>query len=1004
MTVGPASRRCAAAAALLITLASGGPSAREDSGPPYAPARALETFRIEPGFRIELVAAEPDVVSPVAMEIDEDGRIYVVEMPGYPLDTAPTGRVKRLDDTDGDGRPDRASVFAEGLVLPTGVMRWKRGLLVTSAPDLLYLEDRDGDGRAEHREVVLTGFAFTNPQHTVNHPIYGLDNWIHLAHEGASGATIYPELFGDRGRSLTFPARPDLAGVDPGNRSISVRLATHEIAVRSGRTQFGNTFDAWGRYFTSSNNDHIRHEVIAARYLERHPRLPVPSAQQVISDHGGAARVFPITVNPRYELLTESGEFTSACALTYYTGGVFGGEYARSAFVAEPVHNLVHRDVVEPAGATFVARRGGAAREFLASTDAWFRPVNLYVGPDGALYVIDYYRPRIEHPEWTASEFHRNPEQFAQGRDRGRIYRVVADGGKTFAPPSLGGATDQALVDALSHDNLWWRRTAQRLLVDRRPSQVAPALERLARQGRSALGRLHALWTLDGLGLLEADVLVRALGDSEPGVRENALQLAEPRLAGSALLEAGVLARAVTETDPRTRFQLLATLGGLTSADARAAERAVFLAHVDDPWMQVAALSAGPDRAALYLDAALAPGSAARRAGGDGTAAFFGLAASAVAAERDASRLSALIDRLARDGTARWQDAALSGIARGLRGGEADLLAPSRGTLLAMAQGADGGVRRAALALLERAGLAGTAGAAAAVARALDVAGDAGADAGRRADAIGLAALGGVEARVAQFEAWVDPKEPEAVQVAALRALARVGGEPVGRFVLRVWPTLTPGARSAAIDLLHADPARQRLLVDALGRGVVQSWALNFWQKRALIMHRDAALRADARALLEPRPDTRAAVVNMYAAAVERGGDAGRGEGVFARACASCHRLGGGTPADLGPDLSGVRHRPPLALLVDVLAPNQAIAQGYETYLVERADGRTEAGTLADQTPTTVTLRQAGQVIPIARRDIRRITMLAQSSMPSDLDKLVSPEEMADVLAFLTRR
>ena len=974
------------------------------AAPPFAPDQTMPTFRVEPGFRLELMASEPDLASPVAMDIDEHGRWFVVEMPGYPLDTSPTGRVKLLEDTDGDGRPDRSTVFADGLVLPTGVMRWKRGVLVTAAPDLIYFEDRDDDGRADARTVVVTGFAITNPQHSVNGPVYGLDNWIHLGYSGGGGALIFPELFGDRGRPLTFPAAPGVPAVDPKGRPVRVRLDPPQVEPRSGRTQFGNTFDAWGRYFTSSNNDHIRHEVIAARYLERHPRLPVPSAQQMISDHGGAARVFPITVNPQYELLTESGEFTSACALTYYTGGAFGGEYARSAFVAEPVHNLVHRDVVEPAGSTFVARRGSAAREFLASTDAWFRPVNLYVGPDGALYVIDYYRPRIEHPEWTASEFHRNPAQFAQGRDRGRIYRVVADGGKASAPPSLGGATDQALVDALSHDNLWWRRTAQRLLVDRRPSHVAPALEQLARHGRSALGRLHALWTLDGLGLLETDVLVRALGDSEPGVRENALQLAEPRLAGSALLEAAVLARAVTETDPRTTFQLLATLGGLTSAGARAAERAVFLAHVDDPWMQVAALSAGPDRPALYLEAALAPGSPLRGATGEGPAAFFSLAASAVAAERDASRLSALIDRLARDGTPRWQAAALSGVARGLRGGEAGLLAPSRVTLLSMAQGGDGGVRRAALALLERAGLAGTEGAAAAVARALDVAADAGADAGRRADAIGLAALGGVEARAAQFEAWVDPGEPEAVQIAALRALARVGGEPVGRFVLRVWPTLTPGARSAAIDLLHADPARQRLLVDALGRGVVQSWALDFWQKRALLMHRDAALRADARALLEPRPETRAAVVNAYAAAVERGGDAARGEAVFARACASCHKLGGGTPADLGPDLSGVRHRPPLALLVDVLAPNQAIAQGFETYLVERADGRTEAGTLADQTPTTVTLRQAGQLIPIARRDIRRITMLAQSSMPSDLDKLVSPDEMADLLAFLTRR
>ena len=179
---------------------------------------------------------------------------------------------------------------------------------------------------------------------------------------------------------------------------------------------------------------------------------------------------------------------------------------------------------------------------------------------------------------------------------------------------------------------------------------------------------------------------------------------------------------------------------------------------------------------------------------------------------------------------------------------------------------------------------------------------------------------------------------------------------------------------------------------------------MNFWQKRDLIMHRDPELRAAARALLEDRPEARAAIVNRYAAAVERGGNAERGGAVFAKACAACHKVGDGTPTDLGPDLSGIRHRPPLALLVDVLSPNQAIAQGYETYLIERTNGRSDAGTLAEQTPTTVTLRQAGQPILIPRSDIKTITMLPQSSMPADLDKVVSPAEMADLLAFLTKR
>jgi putative membrane-bound dehydrogenase-like protein len=987
-------------ALVLFTLAA--PAA---DGPPYAPPQALATFRLEPGFRIELMASEPDVTSPVAMDIDERGRWFVVEMPGYPVDTRPIGRVRLLEDTNHDGRPDRSTVFADGLVLPTGVMRWKRGVLVTAAPDLLYFEDADDDGRAETREAVLTGFAVTNPQHSVNHPVYGLDNWIHLAYSGGFGALIFPELFGDRGKPLTFPAAPQVAPVDPKARPVRVRLSPPSIEPRSGRTQFGGTFDAYGRYFTSSNNDHIRHEVVAARYLERNPLLPVAAAMHVISDHGGAARVFPVTANPRYELLTESGEFTSACALTVYTGGLFGGEYARSTFVAEPVHNLVHRDVLEPSGATFVARRGGDGREFLASTDAWFRPVNFYIGPDGALYVIDYYRPRIEHPEWTASEFHAKPAEFWEGRDRGRIYRVVPEHAGRPAPVDLSRAGDEALVEALGHPNLWQRRTAQRLLVGRRSPRAGSLLDALVREAASPVARVHALWTLDGLGVLSDAQVLRALGDGEPGVRENALQLAEPRL-GNPLVAAAILARAVSESDARVQFQLLSTLGALDTPESRAAQQRLFFSRVDDRWMQVAALSAGPDRPSAYLEAALSPGSVARAQASEGRRAFFTLAASAVAATRDGSAIGSLIARVGAGAAAAgwWQAATLDGIRQGLRGGGGSVLADSREALVTMAQSEGAEVRRASLALLQLAGRGESPTVTAAVASAVVAASSKTLDAERRADAVTLAALGGVGGREATFQALVVPHEPEAVQVAAIEALASSPGEQVGRWVLEIWPTLTPRVRSAAVDLLLGNPPRQALLVEALERGRVQSWTMNFWQKRALIMHRDPQLRAAARALLEERPEARAAIVNQYAAAVERGGDSARGEAVFARACAACHKIGGGASSDLGPDLSGIRHRPPLALLVDVLSPNQAIAQGYETYVVQRTNGLTEAGTLAEQSPVAVTLRQAGQPIVIPRAEIRQITMLPQSSMPSDLDRVISPGEMADLLAYVTKR
>jgi putative membrane-bound dehydrogenase-like protein len=553
----------------------------------------MAMIRTEPGFRLELVASEPDVQSPVAMDIDEDGRIWVVEMPGYPLDVSPTGRVRVLDDTDGDGRVDRSTLFADNLRLPSGVMRYKKGILVTSPPDLIYFEDVNGDGRADTREVVLTGFARTNPQHAVNHPVYGLDNWIYLAHSGGSEPVIYRELFGDKGTDLRFAAMPGGKALDAKGRGVRLKPDEFKVEGLSSRTQYGNAFDVYGHFFAHNNSIHQRHEVIAARYLERNPHLLLASAMAEISDHGNN-NIMPITHGARFDLLTEAGQFTSACALTVYSGGAFPDGYEGTTFIAEPVHNLVHRDVLTPKGATFVASRGRDDMEFLASQDSWFRPVNFYVGPEGALYVIDYYRPYIEHPEWASSDLQKTPEVLSTGKDRGRIYRVVATAGaaatRTTMRPKLGSATDAQLVEALASPNVWWRRTAQRLLVHGKRRDAVPALVALAARRPSAVARLHALWTLEGLDRLETPQVIQALTDPDAGVRENAIVLSERWLSQAVIADA--LLAMTGDDNARVRFQLLATLGSIDTPASRSAQERLLLAGIEVVWVQVAALSA----------------------------------------------------------------------------------------------------------------------------------------------------------------------------------------------------------------------------------------------------------------------------------------------------------------------------------------------------------------------------------------------------------------------------
>ncbi len=373
---------------------------------PYSPTQALETFQLEPGFQMDVFAHEPDVADPVAMDFDEYGRIYVVENSGYPLETGRVlGRVKLLEDLNRDGIPDTSSLFADQLTMPTGVMRWKQGILVTDAPYVWYMEDTDQDGTADIKRVVLEGFAFTNPQHTVNTPIYGLDNWIHLAHERPTDARVFVDQFWDQGTPIWFPDRDDIPPLDPQGRNLRFRPDTYELERLSGTSQHGQNFDVWSRHFGVNNPNTGRHEVIARRYLERNPDLLLTAVMQDLSEDRHVSFVTERPESSRKEPGLENfGRITSACGITFYMRGAFPAAYQNIAFLAELAHNAVPAHTWPPRHTSFLAKGLHPDREFLASKDAWFRPVNFFAGPHGALYVIDYYRRVIEHPEWTSRE------------------------------------------------------------------------------------------------------------------------------------------------------------------------------------------------------------------------------------------------------------------------------------------------------------------------------------------------------------------------------------------------------------------------------------------------------------------------------------------------------------------------------------------------------------------------------------------------------------------------
>jgi putative membrane-bound dehydrogenase-like protein len=965
-------------------------SACHKSGPPYSQRDALKSFKIAEGYKIEPFVSEPDVVSPVAMEFDENGNIYVAEDRGYPLDVkGKVGRIKLLRDTDNDGKPDKTTVFADNLVMPTGVMRWKKGILVTDPPDLIYFEDTNGDGKSDVRRVVLTGFPFSNPQHTANTPVYGLDNWIYIAHEGPATAIIYKDEFGDRGSSIRYVDRSGVPPLKEPGRCVRSRPDSGQLEALSAPSQFGQSFDDWGRHFTVSNSNHVREEAIAARYLQRNPDLPVGTAVEDISDHGAAAKVFPITEHPRFELLSGVGQFTSACSITYYRG---------STFVAEPAHGLVHQDLLNDGGSLYAAKRAQNNSEFLASTDAWFRPVNMTIGPDGALYLLDFYRMVIEHPEWmSTSEQHST--NLTAGIDRGRIYRIVPESGLPAAKDiHLESASNSELVKQLENPVIWWRRTAQRLLVDRHAADAVPALVALFDQTSSPQGRVHAMWTLEGLGKLDSEIIRKALKDSTAGVRENGIILAEQHLAASPDLERDLLGL-VDDPAARVRYQLMLTLGNSKSPAATAARDRMLFSNLEDKWLQIAALSADSNDAPRLFDQAVK--STATET--DGRKSLLQYVSAEIGARQKNTEIDRLLQKVSagnqKDGEW-WRTATLNGLNRGLHAKHGSVSPQGKVLLVGIFEKSDPAVRRAALHTLQNTGLPASAAVSAALNRAAQTAADAKADAELRADSIGLLALSNPESHKQFFQSLIDARQPEVVQEAAVRAYGQLPGDDIGAFFLDKWRVLTAPVRSEAADAMYRDPSRVRLLVTALKNGDVQPWTLAFRHRIRLIMNPDPSIRAAARPLLEQTPKDREAVVKRYEAALDKKGDPAKGVEVFRSICAKCHQLDG-YGAEVGPDLGTVRNQPKQFFLTNILIPSLSISQGYESYVVETTSGNYD-GVIGPQTPTTITLRhENGKEDVIQRQDIKNMYVTNLSAMPPDLEKQISVDQMADLLAYL---
>ncbi|MFA6546423.1 MAG: c-type cytochrome [Limisphaerales bacterium] len=627
------------------------PREKIPANPPLSPGAALKTFKLPRGFRMEVVAADPLIETPIAMQWDADGRLWVVEMPSYmPTPTAdgenePLNRISVLEDTDGDGRMDRKTVFLDKLVMPRALCLAYGGVLVCEPPALWWYPIEAGlkPGR---RVLVDKAYAPAgdpalglkkNPEHTANSPTWLMDNWI----VSANHTFRYKRVDDDWKRAAT-----------------------------TFRGQWGLTMDDWGRPFYNSNSDQLRADLVPSEYYFRNPLHRATSGLNVqpLKDQ----TVWPGRVNPgvnrgyQEKQLKPDGTlatYTATCGPVIYRGDNFPAEFQGNAFIPEPAANMVRRMVLTEKPGEISGVNPYKEAEFLTSTDELFRPINAYTGPDGCLYLIDMYQGILQHRVFLTSYLRRQAED--RGLDkvhrRGRIYRIVHERKPPGPKPQLASAKPADLVGQLSHPNGWWRDTAQRLLVEQPSAAAIAPLRQTALSAADPRARLHALWTLDGMDQMDAATLLGALDKEKHGqVRAAAIRIAETTLKTSD--KDKMLPKLVSlagSKDFNTQVQLAFTLGEAKEPAAEAALAGLARNAGTNALLRDAVISGLALREVEMLERLFTDKSWADKAKVKSGEAFIGALAKSVFQQAKGDRVNRLLEQITRPETPKWQTLAV---------------------------------------------------------------------------------------------------------------------------------------------------------------------------------------------------------------------------------------------------------------------------------------------------------------------------------------------------------
>ena len=1023
------------ATAILLVASTGGgevPRAR-DAPQPLSPGQSAALLQLPDGFRIELVASEPLITDPSGVAFDARGRLFVCELHGYNMeshidtqelnktgeldtqvrrirwereggtiaeqaDRLQFGRVKLLRDTNGDGRMDKADLWADRLPPCYGLVASRDGVIVACAPDIVFLADRDGDGTAEVRETLFTGFHNIYLERGINNPRWGPDNWIYLGAGGLGGTIEGPYLdapapIGD----TDFRIRPDGSAIEP----VSGKVAT-----------FGLSLNDVGDRFLGRGGTPVCYGLpISDRYLRRNPHVASPDGRYNASDYNRTYRIsqsHPWRIKRRQdpawikfygERETNSAYYTAGCGNEFYYANLFPQEYHGSFFCCEPSHNVVHRAIVQRDGAGYTARHADEQRqsEFLASADQWFRPINLRVGPEGALYIVDMYREIVEDysaiPRFLQQQYH-----VINGNERGRIWRLMPDASPPRRVDNLADWTGEQLVAALDDPDDWWRKTSQRLLVERSDSTVAPALAELVRSGATDQGRMLALYVLDAIGKLRPQDVANALDDASYIVRVHALQLGDSWLDSDEQLLTRMIDM-TSDPDGRVRLQLAMSLGETDDERATDALLDLLRHHGEERWMDSAVLSSASSSAGDLLRRILRDVDLLRQA----ESMLRPLAATA-AARRDGTELAEIIDLLVdRD------DAVLSRCLEGLidslaRGGQ-PIEAPADGwaSVKRLLSSPSDRIRRFGVRLGSQLELHDSPEMQAVFDAAAQRALNDDVEIQQRQEAAEILQYAPYTTIAPVIKALLDVRQPPVLQLAAIDALSKSDDLQIGPALLAGWKGYSPQVRDAVLDVLGGREIHLPALLDAVEQGEIRAGSIDDTRRQPLINSRNKQVADRAQGLFDRRRDNieLQARIARYRAALDGPRDPIRGREVFEKHCLNCHKLRD-KGHQIGPKLGSAVNKPDESILLEILDPSGDIAAGFGSYMIVTEDGRIFNGILVSDSATSVTLRrEKDESDTILRTGIETMTASDVSLMPSNLHEVVGPKDVASLISFL---